>query len=76
MRIDTESKFLSEWKYYEVARYVSSLDRVIREKNKIIESNQIEEYSQRNNNIGIYTSVFAYNSNDLEKATRLRTTIF
>ncbi len=76
MKINLNSKFLSEWKYYEVARYVSSLERVIREKNKIIELKDIEEYSKKNNNIGIYTSVFAYNSTDLEKTTRLRAALF
>jgi hypothetical protein len=75
MKINLDSKFLSEWKYYEVARYVPSLERVIREKNKILQLKDIEEYSEKNNNNGIYTSVFAYNSEDLEKATRLRTTL-
>lgn len=75
MKIGKDSKFLSEWKYYEVARYVPSLDRVIRDKNLILEDKDIEGYASKNNNVGIYTSVFAYNSEDLEKATRLRTTI-
>lgn len=76
MKINSDSKFLSEWKYYEVARYVPSLERVIRDKNKIVEASDIGEYSQKNNSVGIYTSVFAYNSQDLEKATRLRTIVF
>jgi hypothetical protein len=76
MKIPTEdSKFLSQWKYYEVARYVSSLDRVIRDKVNntplILSADQIEAYSNKNNNVGIYTSVFAYNSEDIEKSTRL-----
>lgn len=76
MKINSDSKFLSGWKYYEVAKYVPSLDRVIRDKNKIIQYEDISDYSNKNNNFGIYTSVFAYNSEDLEKATRLRTAIF
>lgn len=75
MKINVDSKFLSEWKYYEVARYVPSLERVIREKNTILEYKDIEPYSKKHLKTGIYTSVFAYNTQDLEKATRLRTTL-
>jgi len=56
---------------YEVARYVPSLERVIRDKNKILSINEIPEYAQANGNTGIYTSVFAYDTADFEKATRL-----
>jgi len=75
MKINLEqNKFLSQWKYYEVARYVSSLNRVIRDKQNgmplILESHEIENYSAKNDNTGIYTSVFAYNSIDLDKALR------
>lgn len=70
-----ENKFLSQWDNYEVARYVPSLDRVIRDKKDglpmILKSEEISRYAQKNNNVGIYTSVFAYNTSDLEKATRL-----
>lgn len=76
MKISQDSKFLSQWKYYEVARYVPSLERVIREKNTIVKADEISNYANKNNNVGIYTSVFAYNSEDLEKASRLRTAIF
>ena len=70
-----ENKFLSQWDNYEVARYVPSLDRVIRDKKDglpmILKSEEMARYAQKNNNVGIYTSVFAYNTEDLEKATRL-----
>lgn len=75
MKINQDSKFLSAWKYYEVARYVPSLERVIREKNTIIEADQIQAYANKNSNVGIYTSVFAYNTEDLQKASRLRTAL-
>lgn len=75
MKIDIEqNKFLSQWKYYEVARYVKNLDRVIRDKingsSLILELNEVVKYSEKNNNTGIYTSVFAYNTSDLDKAIR------
>ena len=70
-----ENKFLSKWNYYEVARYVPSLNRVIRDKSNnlplILESQDLGLYAEKYNNTGIYTSVFAYNSDQLEKATRL-----
>lgn len=70
-----ENKFLSQWNLYEVARYVPSLNRVIRDKKNdlplILSSEQIQNYAEKNNNCGIYTSVFAYNSSDIGKAIRL-----
>jgi hypothetical protein len=70
-----ENKFLSQWNNYEVARYVKSLNRVIRDKVDsnplILKSNQLSDYALKYSNIGIYTSVFAYNSTDIDSATRL-----
>ena len=70
-----ENKFLSNWDYYEVARFVPSLNRVIRDKVNdqplILTSLEIEAYAQKYNNVGIYTSVFAYDKKDLDKAIRL-----
>jgi len=70
-----ENKFLSQWNKYEVARFVPSLNRVIREKKDgnplFLSLEEVEEYSLKNQNTGIYTSVFAYNTEDLDKATRL-----
>lgn len=67
-------KFLSDWKYVEVARYVSSLSRVIREKEKdnplIIDYFEVANYAQKHNNIGIYTSVWLYDSKDISSCTR------
>lgn len=76
MKINSASNYLKGWNLYEVARYVPSLKRVIREKNTFIKSSDIASYSSKYKNIGIYTSVFAYDTEDLEKATRLRTFIF
>lgn len=75
MKINIEqNKFLSQWKYYEVARYVSSLDRVIRDKKNgkplILELEGVSKYCINNQSTGIYTSVFAYNTEDIEKAVR------
>lgn len=76
MKISDSNKYLADWKYYEVAKYVTSLGRVIRDKNKILEYSDLEDYAQKNENTGIYSSVFAYSSIDIEKSTRLRTFIF
>ena len=70
-----ENKFLSQWKYYEVARFVPSLNRVIRDKKNgqpvIVTSEEIPTYASSNGNTGIYTSVFAYNNQDIDEAIRL-----
>lgn len=76
MKLTTENNYLIGWDLYEVARYVPSLKRVIRDKNKFIKANQIEAYCNKYQNIGIYTSIFAYDTEDLERATRLRSTVF
>lgn len=76
MKIDNEeNKFLSQWKYYEVARFVPSLNRVIRDKKNnlplIITWDQVSKYATANNNTGIYTSVFSYNKQNIDQAVRL-----
>lgn len=75
MKISEHNQYLLQWNKYEVARYVPSLSRVIRDKTNnsplILQSEQLPDYAKKNGNVGIYTSVFAYNSEDLEKATRL-----
>lgn len=69
-----ESKFTSKWKYVEVARYVPSLSRVIRDKVNdkplVIPFSEVASYAEKNGNVGIYTSVWLYDSIDIESATR------
>jgi hypothetical protein len=69
-----ENSFLSKWNKYEVARYVPALSRVIRDKDGenplFVNQDDIPSYASKNNNVGIYTSVFAYDTEDITKATR------
>ena len=73
-------KFLSSWKYLETAKYVQSLGRVIRQKDGdntlFIEAKDIESFRQQNGNVGLYTSIWHYNSTDLDKAIRLGSLYF
>ena len=73
-------KFLSSWKYLETAKYVQSLGRVIRQKDGdntlFIEAKDKEFFRQQNGNIGLYTSIWHYNSTDLDKAIRLGSLYF
>lgn len=71
MKINKDNKFLSKWSLYEVAKYVPSLERVIRDKGKILSIEEVPDYAEKNNNIGIYTSVFAYDTAEFTKASRL-----
>jgi len=75
-----ETKFLNQWKYVEVARYVPSLDRVIRDKagdNPIFyDMKNIDEYRKLHNNTGLYTSVWHYNSKDIDNCSRLGSLYF
>ena len=73
-------KFLSSWKYLETAKYVQSLGRVIRQKDGdntlFIEVKDKESFRQQNGNVGLYTSIWHYNSTDLDKAIRLGSLYF
>jgi hypothetical protein len=70
-----EDRFLSQWKYVELARYIPNLKRVIREKdsdgNILYDIRRSKPYSDKYSNTGIYTSIWSYNSTDIDKATRL-----
>ena len=72
---DGNDKYTSQWKYVEVARYVPELERVIRDKSgkepAFWDINEIKEYAQMHDNVGIYTSVFQYNEPKLEGSVRL-----
>jgi len=52
--VEDDSKFLSSWRYLELARYVPSLKRVIREKSGdkplIVSYEEALEYAAKNNN--------------------------
>lgn len=81
MKIPNDStKYLSSWRYVEVARYIPKLDRVIRIKNGdnplIIDVANIEKFRSENSNEGLYTSIWQYNNTDIDKATRLASLYF
>lgn len=81
MRIsEDQDKYTSAWKYVEVAKYVPSLNRIIREKHKdvsiLLDIKDVNKYSNKFNNTGIYTSVWHYNNQDLSLAIRLGSLYF
>lgn len=81
MRLPSDkSKFISQWKYVEVARFVPSLDRVIRDKDGddpiFYDIDNINEYRIKNYNSGLYTSVWHFNTTDLTSAIRLGSLYF
>lgn len=79
--IDPEStKYLSQWKYVEIAHHVPKLDRVIRDQNNkvpiMLERDEIDEFRRQNNNLGVYTSVWLYDTIDVDTAKRLGSLYF
>lgn len=75
MKIETDSsKYLSKWKYIEIAHYVEHLDKVVRLKNSLgkplFEYSEIEEYRDRYNNTGLYASIWFFDNLNLDEATR------
>jgi len=79
---DDESKYSHNWKWLELGRYSKSLDRVFRVTNKntkvpiTIEYKDVEEFANKHDRLGIYTSVFHYNDKAYDKATRLGSVYF
>jgi len=75
-----QSKYISNWKYFEIAKYVKSLDRVIRVKNNdrpvLITDAELNNFITQNNNTGLYTSIWRYNETNLDSATRLASLYF
>lgn len=81
MRLPSDkSKFLSSWKYVEIAKYVPSLSKVIRQKNNdrpvLIDVENVELFRSENKNIGLYTSIWLYNSENIDDAIRLGSLYF
>ena len=80
MKISTKNEFLSQWKYVELARYIPSLKKVIREKDKdgtmLYDYRRVKLYAEKFNNIGIYTSVWRFNSEDISSAIRFGSLYF
>lgn len=67
-------KFLYSWRKVELARYVPSLSRVIREKDGdlpvLIDVKDISTYREKHSNTGLYTSIWYYNSDSIDSSTR------
>lgn len=81
MRIPSDrTKYSSSFRYVELARFVPSLNRVIREKVNdkpiLLDIDEVHRYSKKYNNTGIYTSIWQYNSQDIEKADKLGSLYF
>lgn len=81
MKISTDpTKYTYSWRYVELAKYIPSLNRIIREKVNgipiLLDINDLPKYVKKNNNLGIYTSIWHYNDQDIEKATRLGSLYF
>lgn len=81
MRLPNDKeKFLSSWKYVEIAKYVPSLSRVIRQKDGdkpvLIDIDDVEKFRLENKNVGLYTSIWVYNSQNIEDAVRLGSLYF
>jgi hypothetical protein len=75
MKIETDSsKYLSKWKYIEIAHYVDHLDRVIRLKNSLgeplFEYGDIEYFRGQYNNTGLYTSIWLFDHHNIDESTR------
>ena len=81
MKIPSDkSKYSSKFRYVELARFVPSLNRIIREKVNdvpiLIDVEEIPKYALKHDNVGIYTSIWQYDSQDLHKANRLGSLYF
>lgn len=75
-----KDKYINAWQLVETARYVPSLSRIIRDKEgdspKLISIFDIENYRNQHKNNGLYTSIWHYNSRDIESTIRLGSLYF
>jgi hypothetical protein len=81
MRIPNDKeKYSSSWRYQELARYIPSLDRIIRIKKEddpvLVDVDRLEAFREKYNNIGLYTSIWHYNTKDIDTAERLGSLYF
>jgi hypothetical protein len=69
-----ENKYLSEWCYVELGRYLPETNSVTRIKRSdgqvLFPYSDVEVFRKKYDNIGIYTSIWFYNSADIESSTR------
>jgi hypothetical protein len=74
------TKYTYSWRYVELARYVPSLNRVIREKYNgspvLVDINDVQKYVKKYNETGIYTSIWHYDSQEIDNSTRLGSLYF
>lgn len=74
------TKYSYNFRYVELARYVPSLGRVIREKAGespiLIDVADVYKYAHKHNNTGIYTSVWQYTSQNITEADKLGSLYF
>lgn len=77
--LDTQ-KYLNKWQLVETAVYIPSLSRVIRQKQsgnpKIISIFDIANFRDEHKNLGLYTSIWHYDTADLESAVRFGSLYF
>lgn len=75
-----ESRYLSNWKYVELARFVPSADKVLRIKDSdnspLFSIDTIDSFRVKNSNVGLYTSIWTYDSKDIDEAVRLGSLYF
>lgn len=75
-----KEKYINAWQWVETARYVPSLSRIIRDKEsdkpKFISIFDIEDYRNQHKNTGLYTSIWHFNSTDIDTAVRLGSLYF
>jgi len=77
---EDKDKYLYKWRYVELAKYVKNLSRVIRLKNndlpQMLDISNIENFRNENGNVGLYTSVWNYDSMDINESTRFGSLYF
>jgi hypothetical protein len=81
MKIPTDpTKYLSSWNLVETAKYVPSLSRIIRDKDgenpRFTSIYDMDNYCKKYENVGVYTSIWHYNSSNINEAIRLGSLYF
>jgi len=81
------NKYTSQFKYVEVANYIPPSEKYPKPKvarlldwdtkeSVLLDENQVQAFAKKHNNLGIYTSIFQYNSKDLASADYMASLYF
>lgn len=73
---DDPSKYTNRWKWLEVASVVPGQNKIARDTRRLYQVSEIPDWALSKGNLGVYTSVYHFNSQEIENSTRMASLYF